>query len=39
VQWDSAGNKVAEGEYRDGRLVGGAPVAVAAVCENVPRVE
>jgi hypothetical protein len=39
VQWDSAGRKVAEGEYRDGRLVSGAPVAVASLCEAVPRVE
>lgn len=39
VQWDAAGNKVADGEYRDGHLVAGAPVAVAAVCLTIPHVE
>jgi hypothetical protein len=39
TQWDEAGNKVADGEYRDGHLVAGAPVAVAAVCDKVPHVE
>jgi hypothetical protein len=35
TQWDDAGNKVAEAEYRDGRIVSGAPVAVAAICATV----
>jgi hypothetical protein len=39
TQWDAAGNKVAEGEYRDGHLVAGAPVAVAAVCSTIPHLE
>lgn len=39
IQWDANGSKVAEGEYRDGRLVSGAPIAVAALCDSVPRVE
>jgi antitoxin component YwqK of YwqJK toxin-antitoxin module len=34
-QWDEAGALVAEGEYRDGRLIGGAPVGGIAVCETV----
>jgi antitoxin component YwqK of YwqJK toxin-antitoxin module len=34
-QWDEAGALVAEGEYRDGRLIGGAPVGGMAVCETV----
>lgn len=35
TQWDDAGNKVAEADYRDGRIVSGAPVAVAAICATV----
>jgi hypothetical protein len=35
LQLDEQGQKVADGEYRDGRLVQGAPVAVAALCESV----
>jgi hypothetical protein len=34
-QLDDAGKKVAEGEYRDGQLVRGAPVGVAATCDSV----
>jgi hypothetical protein len=34
-QWSETGSKVADGEYREGRLVAGAPVAVAAICEQV----
>jgi hypothetical protein len=33
-QWDKSGSLVAEGEYREGRLVEGAPVAMAAKCES-----
>jgi hypothetical protein len=33
-QWDLAGNVVAEGDYRDGRLIAGAPVAGMAGCER-----
>jgi len=33
-QWDEAGNLVAEGEYRDGRLISGAPVGGIASCES-----
>ena len=33
-QWTRPGSKVADGEYREGRLVSGAPVAVAAICET-----
>lgn len=36
VQFDKNGSKVAEGEYRFGRIVAGAPVGVAATCEDVP---
>jgi hypothetical protein len=35
TQWDEGGSKVAEAEYRDGRIVSGAPVAVAAICATV----
>jgi hypothetical protein len=35
TQWDESGGKVAEAEYRDGRIVSGAPVAVAAICATV----
>jgi hypothetical protein len=34
-QWDLAGNEVAEGDYRDGRLIAGAPVGGMAGCERV----
>jgi hypothetical protein len=34
-QWDKTGSLVAEGVYRDGRLVEGAPVAMAAKCEKL----
>ena len=34
-QWDKSGSRVAEGEYRDGRFVAGAPVASAAVCDKL----
>lgn len=34
-QWDASGSLVAEGEYRDGRLISGAPVAGMAGCESV----
>jgi len=33
-QWDNAGNVVAEGDYRTGRLIAGAPVAGMAGCER-----
>jgi hypothetical protein len=33
-QWDEAGSLVAEGEYRDGRLISGAPVGGMAGCEG-----
>jgi len=33
-QWDASGNLVAEGDYRSGRLVAGAPVAAMAGCER-----
>ena len=37
-QWDKSGSRVAEGEYRGGRFIAGAPVASAAACDklNVP---
>ena len=35
LQLDEQGQKVADGEYRDGRLIQGAPVAVGALCESV----
>jgi hypothetical protein len=35
TQWNESGSKVAEAEYRDGRIVSGAPVAVAAICATV----
>jgi hypothetical protein len=34
-QWNASGNLVAEGDYRSGRLVAGAPVAAMAGCERV----
>jgi hypothetical protein len=34
-QWDKGGYLVAEGDYRQGRLVEGAPVAMAARCEQM----
>ena len=34
-QWDKTGSLVAEGEYRDGRFVQGAPVGMAARCEQM----
>jgi hypothetical protein len=33
-QWNQTGNEVAEGDYRGGRLIAGAPVAGIAGCEN-----
>ncbi|MBN2575811.1 MAG: hypothetical protein JXP73_14690 [Deltaproteobacteria bacterium] len=33
-QWDTSGSEVAEGDYRSGRLVAGAPVAAIAGCEK-----
>lgn len=33
-QWDNVGNEVAEGDYRAGRLIAGAPVAGIAGCER-----
>jgi antitoxin component YwqK of YwqJK toxin-antitoxin module len=33
-QWDKSGSLAAEGDYRGGRLVAGAPVAMAARCEE-----
>jgi hypothetical protein len=35
-QWDTSGSEVAEGDYRGGRLIAGAPVAAMAACEKVP---
>ena len=34
-QWDKSGAMAAEGEYRDGRFVAGAPVASSAVCDKL----
>jgi antitoxin component YwqK of YwqJK toxin-antitoxin module len=34
-QWDKTGLRVAEGEYRRGRFVAGAPVASTAVCDKL----
>jgi hypothetical protein len=34
-QLDDTGRKVAEGQYRDGQLVRGVPVGMAATCETV----
>lgn len=34
TQWDKAEAKVAEGDYRDGRFIAGAPVAGIALCER-----
>jgi hypothetical protein len=36
-QWDTRGGEVAEGDYRGGRLIAGAPVAAMAGCEKVAR--
>ncbi len=36
-QWDGNGNEVAEGDYRSGRLVAGAPVAGMAGCLKAGR--
>jgi hypothetical protein len=35
TQWDDRGEKVAEGEYRLGQLIAGAPVAIASGCQKV----
>lgn len=35
AQWDESGKPVADGEYRDGALVQGAPVGAPATCETV----
>jgi hypothetical protein len=34
-QWDATGHLVAEGDYRGGRLIAGAPVAGMAGCERM----
>jgi hypothetical protein len=34
-QWDKTGALVAEADYREGRLVEGAPVGMAATCQNM----
>ena len=34
-QWDKTRSLVAEGEYREGRLIAGAPIGMAAKCESV----
>jgi hypothetical protein len=34
-QWDKTGALVAEAEYREGRLIEGAPVGMAATCEKM----
>lgn len=34
-QWDKAGLRVAEGEYRSGRFVAGAPVASTPICDKL----
>ncbi len=39
TQWDATGQRVAEGDYRDGRLVQGAPVAVASICNTIPALQ
>jgi predicted small lipoprotein YifL len=36
-QWDNVGSEVAEGDYRGGRLIAGAPVAGMAGCERAAR--
>ena len=36
-QWDGAGSEVAEGDYRAGRLIAGAPVAAVAGCERAAK--
>lgn len=35
TQWSPEGNKVGDGEYRDGQLIQGAPVGTPARCETV----
>lgn len=35
AQWDESGKPVANGEYRDGALVQGAPVGAPAICESI----
>jgi hypothetical protein len=35
TQWDKDGSKVAEGAYRSNKLVAGAPVAMAAICDTL----
>ncbi len=34
-QWDKSGARVAEGEYRGGRFIAGAPVAGTPICEKL----
>jgi hypothetical protein len=36
-QWDAGGNEVAEGDYRSGRLIAGAPVAGMAGCDRAAK--
>jgi len=36
-QWDASGGEVAEGDYDNGRLVAGAPVASMAGCEKMAK--
>jgi hypothetical protein len=36
-QWDNGGTEVAEGDYRSGRLIAGAPVAAMAGCERAAK--
>jgi hypothetical protein len=36
-QWDLTGGEVAEGDYRTGRLIAGAPVAAIAGCERAAK--
>jgi len=35
TQWDKSGSRAAEGEYREGRFVAGAPVAGSAACDKL----
>ena len=35
AQWDETGRPVANGEYREGALVQGAPVGAPAICETI----
>lgn len=35
TQWDKDGMKVAEGLYRNGKLIAGAPVAMASLCKTL----